>query len=93
LRLSGLDACYRGRAGVRDWFGQLKHLHHEHRILLREARETGDGRVFATGSLRLCEEYDIGPFCALHRIEGGLIVGVHQYLSDPDMIEFLGLIP
>jgi hypothetical protein len=41
----------------------------------------------------LAGEPDIGPFCALHRIGGALIVAVHQYLTDPDMIESLGLIP
>jgi hypothetical protein len=30
---------------------------------------------------------------ALHRIDAGLIVAVYQYLSEPDMIEFLGLAP
>jgi hypothetical protein len=29
---------------------------------------------------------------ALHRIAGGVIASAHQYLSDPDMIEQLGLI-
>ncbi len=92
LRLSGLRAAYRGHDGVREWFAQLKHLRHEHRFVLCEAREAGAGLVFVTGSLSLAGE-PIGPFCALHQIGGGLIIAVHQYLTDPDMIEFLGLIP
>jgi len=36
---------------------------------------------------------DIGPFCGLHRLAGGLIVAAHHYLTDPDMIEYLGLVP
>ncbi len=93
LRLSGLRASYRGHDGVREWFTQLKHLRHEHLIVLCEAREAGQGQVFTSGSLGLAGEPDIGPFCALRRISGGLIVAVHQYLTDPDMIESLGLIP
>ena len=65
----------------------------EYRIVLCEAREAGEKRVFVSGSLGPAGEPDIGPFCALHRIGGALIVAVHQYLTDPDMIESLGLIP
>ncbi len=93
LRLPGIAASYRGHDGVREWFTRLRYLHHEYRIVVRETQELGDGRVFATGSLSLAGESDIGPFCALHRLDRGLIVAAHQYLTDPDMIESLGLIP
>ena len=93
LRLSGIASSYRGHAGVREWFTRLRHLHHEYRIVLDEARELDAGRVFASGSLSLAGESEIGPFCALHRLDAGLIVAVHQYLTDPEMIESLGLIP
>ena len=93
LRLSGLRGSYSGHHGVREWFAQLDRLHHHHRIVLSEARSVGDGQVFATGSLSLVGEPGISPFCALHRLDGGLIVAAHHYLTDPDMIERLGLIP
>jgi ketosteroid isomerase-like protein len=93
LRLSGLRGSYRGHDGVREWFANLKRLRHEHRIVLSEARAVAGGSVFAVGSLSLAGEPDIGPFCALHRIDDRLIAATHQYLTDPDMIERLGLIP
>ena len=92
VRMSGLGASYRGHDGVREWFARLRRLGHDYRIVLAEARDAGDGRVFASGSLTLGGEADVGPFCALHRIAGGVIVSAHQYHSDPDMIEQLGLI-
>lgn len=93
LRLSGIAASYRGHDGVQEWFTRLRHLRHEYRIVLHEARELGEDRVFASGSLSLAGESDIGPFCALHWLDGALIVAAYQYLTDPDMIESLGLIP
>lgn len=93
LRLGGLRGPYRGHDGVREWFAQLERLRQEHRIVLSEARSVGDGQVFAAGSLSLRGEPDVCPFCALHRLDGGLIVAAHHYLTDPDMIERLGLIP
>ena len=85
LRLSGLHACYRGHDGVPDWFARLEHLRHDYRMVLGEMREVGDGRVFAGVSLSQGPESNVGPFSAMHRINGGLIVAVH--------IESLGLIP
>ena len=93
VRLSGIAASYRGHDGVREWFTQLMRLRHDYRIVLLEARATGEGRVFASGPLSLGGESDVGPFCALHRLDEWLIVAVRQYLTDPDMIESLGLIP
>jgi len=65
---------YRGRDGVRQWFARLKHRGHDQQIILSEARDVGAGRAFAGGSLSLSGECNIGPFWALHRIDGGLIV-------------------
>ena len=93
LRLIGLRGSYGGHDGVREWFAQLTRLRHELRIVLSDARGVGEGQVFAAGSLSLAGGPDIGPFCALHRLDGGLIVAAYHYLSDPDMIERLGLIP
>ena len=93
LRLSGLDGSYRGHDGVRRWFAQLTQLHHEHVIVLSEVHRAGDGKVLAVGALTLAGNFDIAPFCALHRIADGLIVAAHHYLTDPDMLEHLGLVP
>ncbi len=93
LRLSGLAAAYHGHDGVRVWFAQLRRLRHEHRIVVSDARAVGEEQVIAVGSLSLAGEPDIGPFCGLHRLAGGLIVAAHHYLTDPDMIEYLGLVP
>jgi hypothetical protein len=93
LRLSRIAASYHGHDGVREWFAQVRQRHDAYRIVLRETRASDGGLVVASGALSLTEDGDIGPFCALHRIDAGLIVAVYQYLSEPDMIEFLGLIP
>ena len=45
--------------------GCLSDSHHEHRIVLHETRDLGDGRVFASGSMSLGRQPDLGPFCAL----------------------------
>jgi hypothetical protein len=47
--------------------GCLSDSHHEHRIVLHETRDLGDGRVFASGSMSLGGQPELGPFRALHR--------------------------
>jgi ketosteroid isomerase-like protein len=93
LRLGGLRASYRGHDGVREWFAALRRQRHEHCISVTELRCVSDDQVFAAGSLRLSEGVEVASFCGLHRVPNGCIVVVHQYLSDPDMVEQLGLIP
>jgi SnoaL-like domain len=95
LKLAGLSSSYRGRNGVTRWFGDLVRLGHEHRIVLDELGVIADGQVLAVGSLALADEPDIevGPFHALHRLNGGLIVAAHHCVTNPDLIEHLGLIP
>ena len=93
LRLSGLRSSYRGHDGVREWFRGLQSRRRDCQIAVSEVRSVGEGRVLVTGSLTLGGEMEVAPVCALHRIDDGLIAAAHQYLSDPDMIERLGLIP
>ncbi len=92
LRIGSLAARYHGHEGVREWFEQSQRARHEYRIVLAEAHDLGDGRVLASGSLTLIDGTDIGPFSALHETDGECITVVHQYLSEPDMIERLGLL-
>lgn len=87
LRLSGVAASYQGHDGVRDWFAQLRHRHDAYRIVLRETRSSDGGRLVASGALGLAGHGDIGPFWACVGSTRG-----YQHLSEPDMIEFLGLI-
>ena len=93
LRLRGLATQYRGRDGVRDWFATLRQTHQEYRITVCHLRDLGAGKVFASGSLSLDDEPDVGPICILHELDAGMIVRAREYLSDPDTIERLGLIP
>jgi SnoaL-like domain len=93
LKLFGLDGSYRGHGGVRAWFAQLERHCHDYEIGLSEVRTVVEGKVVAFGSLRLVGEPDIAGFCAVHRIREGLIVAAHHCVSDPEMIEHLGLIP
>jgi len=90
LRLAGLDGSYRGHDGVRRWFVRRTQLRHEHVFVSSDVHGAGDDRVLAVGALALAGEFE---FCALHRIIDGLIVAAHHYLTDPDMLERLGLVP
>jgi ketosteroid isomerase-like protein len=92
LRLSGLSGSYRGHNGVCEWFERLR-VRHEPRILVAEVQCVGEDQVSALGSLCLGTDPEIAPFCGLHRFRGGRIVAAHHYLSDPEMIDYLGLIP
>jgi hypothetical protein len=91
LRLLGLDGSYHGHDGVRRWFDRLAQLRCELLIDVSEVRPVGDGQVFATGTVRLCEDA-LAPFSAVHRIAGKLITATHHYLSDPSLLEHLGLV-
>jgi ketosteroid isomerase-like protein len=93
LRLSGVSGCYRGHDGIREWFTRLRRSDQDHPIVIYETRAVGEALVLATGSIRLDGEAEIGSFCAVNRIDDGVIAAAHHYLSDPDMIERLGLIP
>ncbi len=93
LRLGGVGGAYRGHDGVRDWFLQTTRHVGEYQIGLSDVRCVGEGEVFAVGSLHLPDERHIGSFAALHRIDGTLIVAAHHCLTDPELIEYLGLIP
>ncbi len=93
LRLRGLDGSYDGHDGVQRWFVRLRQLRYEYVIVLSDVHGSGNAKVLAVGSLRLGGNFETASFCALHRIAGGLIAAAHHYLSDPDMLEHLGLIP
>jgi SnoaL-like domain len=93
LRLGGRGGSYRGHDGVRDWFVKTMRQFGEYQIGLSDVRSVGEGEVFAIGSLHLSGERHIESFGALHRVERGLIVAAHHCLTDPEMIEYLGLIP
>ena len=92
LRLSGISGSYRGHEGVCEWFARMR-ARHEHRILVAEVQSVGEDQVSVLGSLCLGADPEIAPFCGLHRVRDGRIVSAHHYLTDPDMIESLGLIP
>ena len=93
LKLRGLVGSYRGHAGVREWWSNLERHRVEHHIELSDVRSIGGGMVLALGSLRFVGELESASFRALHRVNAGLIVAAHHCLSDPAMIEHLGLIP
>jgi len=92
LRLGGPSASYRGHDGVREWFAQLRLRGRGQGIALCDARRVRGDQVLAIGSLTLASQTDVGPFWGLHRFTDGLIVAVRHYLSDPDLIEQLGLL-
>jgi hypothetical protein len=90
LKLEGLRECYHGHTGVREWFTQFLSLRAAHHIVLSDVRDLGEGKVFAVGALRVAaDEPEIGPFCALHRLNGRLIIAARHFLTDPDMVEHI----
>jgi len=56
-------------------------------------RDRRGGKVFARGSLILGDAADTDPVCLLHELDAGMIGTAREYLSDPDTIERLGMIP
>jgi ketosteroid isomerase-like protein len=92
LRLVGLDGSYHGHDGVRRWVAQLRALRVEQRIDLSDLSCVGDGQVLAAGTVRLAGRAEVSPFRALHRIGGELIIAAHHYVSDPGLLERLGLV-
>lgn len=92
LRLVGLDGSYHGHSGVRRWVAQLRSMRHEQRIDLSDLSSVGDGQVLAAGTVRLAGRGEVFPFSALHRIGAGLIITAHHYVSDPGLLECLGLV-
>jgi ketosteroid isomerase-like protein len=92
VRLGGLSSCYRGHRGVSEWFALLRRRP-EHRIVVTEVHALDEDRVAVVGSLSLGADPVIASFCGLHRVRAGRIVTAHHYLTDPEMIEYLGLIP
>jgi hypothetical protein len=48
--------------------------------------------VLATGALTTANQADVASFCGLHQLADGMIVAAHHYISDPDMLERLGLL-
>jgi hypothetical protein len=93
LKLSGPVGWYRGHDGVREWWVKLQRGQRTYDVELTEVGSVGTGQVFAIGSLRVAGELGEGLFRATHRIDAGLIVATHHCLTDPEMIDRLGLIP
>jgi ketosteroid isomerase-like protein len=93
LRLSGLSGCYRGHDGVREWFASLRHSRQHHPIVIQKTLDVGSGRILAMGCFLVDGEPAIASFCAMNRIEAGVIATAHHYFSDVQVIERLGLIP
>ncbi len=91
LRAGGHADHVHGHDGVRWWFAQLTQHRREHRMLLREVRHLGPGRVLATGVVTI-EDEDAGPFCAVDVIRGNAIVSAHHYYTDVDTIDQLGML-
>jgi SnoaL-like domain len=94
LRVAGLDRSYRGHDGVRRWFVRRTQC----AMSMSSSCPTSAARAMTRYSrsaraLALAGEFEITPFCALHRIIDGLIVAAHHCLTDPDMLERLGLVP
>ncbi len=92
LRLSGVPTRYADREGLRRWFGQFRRLDHAYRIVVGEIRELGRGRVFASGSLCTEGGAPLAPFWALYTLDGGRIASAREYVTDPEIVDWLGLI-
>lgn len=90
LQLDGLDRYYRGRDGMRTWFALMGELNHQHRIDLHDIRAEPGGEVDATGELHSADGAGPRRFWARDQVEGGEIVVVHHYLTDPDILDTIG---
>jgi ketosteroid isomerase-like protein len=89
LRLDGIAREYHGQDGVREWFGRLQAMGHEHRLRLREVRSHGDGQAVGFGDVLEPDGSVLAPFWSLERLRGGRIVAAYHYLTDPDIMEYV----
>lgn len=90
LRLHGLERTYRGHDGVRRWFARIEELGLRHRIDVTDVSIDG-GEVMAVGALAFTPRDDPIPVWVLDRVENGLIMLAHHYLTDPDAFPRPGL--
>ena len=67
-------------------------MRYRHVIVVSDVHGVGDDKVLVVGAFRLIGNLEI-PSLRLHRIVDGVIVAAHRCLSDPDMLEHVGLIP
>lgn len=82
---------YRGHGGMEEWLSRL--VRHGPDYCFRVDRVScADGRqVVATGALVLDGD-DLSGLWGVHEVSDGLIVSATHYLSDPELIDQLGLI-
>lgn len=92
LRVNGLDRIYEGHGGIEIWLEQMRESGLEQRFAVDSIR--ADGReAIGVGEARLGPDVDPVWFWMLNRVEGGLIVSAHHYLTDPGAFPKGGLEP
>jgi len=92
LRLTGLEASYRGHDGVRRWFDQLEQLSHEYLIEVDDLHPTREASVVVVGGSLRMGQAALAPVTAVHSVVGGQILVARHYLSDLELVEHLGLV-
>jgi hypothetical protein len=93
LRFAGIRNRYLGHDALREWFAQLALMDYSYRTELSDVRDIGDGLVLCAGRVSSVGGANLGPFSAIHRVESSLIVSARHYLSDPVLLERLGIFP
>ncbi len=88
-RLAGAQP-HSGHAGVRAWWQTMVESGQWYEVAISEIRQLDEDRVAILGEVQSGGE-PISPWCVLIRIQNGLIVESHSYLSDAELLDRLGL--
>jgi len=89
LRLSGLEREYVGHDGIKQWFEQVTAMGLDHRIELSEVQDAGHEQALAFGDVTLRHAADVMPFWSLIRLRESKIFAAYQYLTDPDIMDYI----
>jgi ketosteroid isomerase-like protein len=87
LRLDGIAREYHGHVEVRAWFRRLDEVGHEHTLWVNEVRPAGGDQALASGEVRQPDGELLTPFWSLARVREARIVALHNYLTDPEIME------
>lgn len=80
---------YRGHDGLREWLAAVRATPHAVPVTLVAVRELEAGRLLVEGTL---DDSEDTPFAAVYELRDDRIVAVSAYLSEPDLLERVGVL-
>lgn len=89
-RLTSSRPGYRGHDGMEEWLSRLVERGPDYRFRVDRVSAVDGERIIATGALILDGD-EISGLWGVHEVSDGMIVSATHYLSDPELIDQLGL--